>query len=262
MSANKFIHKLLFNTEEKKLSENKVQSKEKVVLLSADEKKKLATPKRIIACVLWLVALIAEVIAILFLFGKIVPPGNVLYWLIGAIALDLILVIAAAQLWKKANHIDPASEKNKFKFFMWNNFGVLMAIVCFLPLLILILTNKNLKGSDKTILAIVTVVALLAGGLLSVDWNPVSQEQQAAAEQQILASGSDVVLVTTFGHRYHASVPDWENHKDQLCYTIRHSENISQEIISLTTKTPCLICMVPKSAGGEAPEVAPLAPAA
>jgi len=42
-------------------------------------------------------------------------------FLIICIVLDLIFVIIGSLLWKKANHIDPISEKNKTKFWLWNN---------------------------------------------------------------------------------------------------------------------------------------------
>jgi Na+/proline symporter len=84
---------------------------------------KRATTKRIWAIVCWVIAIAFEVIGILKL-------TNVIDWfselelstfLIICIVLDLIFVIIGSLLWKKANHIDPASEKNKTKFWLWNN---------------------------------------------------------------------------------------------------------------------------------------------
>jgi Na+/proline symporter len=84
---------------------------------------KRATNKRIWAIVCWVIAIAFEVIGILKL-------TNVIDWfselelstfLIICIVLDLIFVIIGSLLWKKANHIDPASEKNKTKFWLWNN---------------------------------------------------------------------------------------------------------------------------------------------
>ena len=51
--------------------------------------------------------------------------------------LDLVFVIIGAQLWKKANKIKPASEKNKFLFWLWNNMGVIACAVAFIPFVIL-----------------------------------------------------------------------------------------------------------------------------
>jgi hypothetical protein len=52
-------------------------------------------------------------------------------------------------LWKKANHIDPASEKNKAKFWLWNNLGTILSVLAFLPIIILVFTNKDLDKKSK-----------------------------------------------------------------------------------------------------------------
>jgi len=106
-------------------------------------------------------------------------PG--LYQIIIALVLDLVCVIIGAQLWKKANHIKPASEKNKFLFWLWNNMGLIACAVAFIPFVILALTNKNADKKTKAIATVVAVIALLIGGLASYDYNLVSEEQQKAA---------------------------------------------------------------------------------
>ena len=93
--------------------------------------KKSATTKRIVAVVLWVLALAAEVGAILILNGIwYIPEEQKLYWLIGALAVDLILVIIGSQLWKKSNRLDPASKASKVKFFLWNNMGLIASVIC------------------------------------------------------------------------------------------------------------------------------------
>ena len=52
-----------------------------------------------------------------------------------AIKTTIICLIIGSLLWKKANHIDPASEKNKVKFFLWNNMGLIVAVFAFVPVL-------------------------------------------------------------------------------------------------------------------------------
>ena len=66
-----------------------------------------------------------------------------MYWLIGALVVDLILVIIGSQLWKKANRLDPASKQSSVKFFLWNNMGLIASVICFLPIVILLLANKE-----------------------------------------------------------------------------------------------------------------------
>ena len=58
------------------------------------------------AIVLWVVAIVMEVLALLVVLGKInLKFMPTLYQLIAFLVLDLICVIIGAQLWKKANRI-------------------------------------------------------------------------------------------------------------------------------------------------------------
>ena len=113
--------------------------------------------------------------------------------------LDLICVIIGSTLWKKANHIKPASEKNKFLFWLWNNMGVIVCAVAFIPFVILALTNKEADKKTKAIATVVAIIALLICGVASYDFNPVSEEQQQAAMEAI----SDDVYWSPFGKVYH-----------------------------------------------------------
>lgn len=150
-----------------------------------------AKPRRIGAVILWILAIACEVVAVLNIFNKLeLPKFTQLTWLIILIVLDLIFVVCGSMLWKKANHIDPASEKNKTKFWLWNNLGSIMAVLAFLPLIIIIFTNKDLDGKTKKVAGIVAIVALAGGFLASYDWNPVSSEQLQAAKAEILANGN------------------------------------------------------------------------
>lgn len=161
-----------------------------------------ATGLRIGAVVLWIVALALEVLAVLVLNGtvnlKFMPS---LWQIIIALVLDLICVIIGSQLWKKANHIKPASEKNKLLFWLWNNMGLIVCAVAFIPFVILALTNKEADKKTKAIATVVAIIALLIGGVASYDFNPVSVEQQQAA----MAAISDDVYWSPFGKVYHTS---------------------------------------------------------
>jgi hypothetical protein len=121
------------------------------------------------------------------------------------IILDLIFVVLGSVLfWKKANRLDPASEKDKVRFFLQNQLGVIMAILAFLPLIILILTNKDLDDKQKGILGAVAGVALLVAGYFGIDFNPPSIEQYTAEIERMeeLTGGNDVFWTRT-GVRYH-----------------------------------------------------------
>lgn len=175
-----------------------------------------ATGLRIGAVVLWLVAIAFEVVAVMMLNGTInLGFMSTLTQIIIVLVLDLICVIIGSQLWKKANHIKPASEKNKLKFWLWNNMGVIACAVAFIPFVILALTNKEADKKTKAIATVVAVIALLIGGVASYDFNPVSEEQQQAAMSAI----SDDVYWSPFGKVYHTH-DDCQslNQSDELTY--------------------------------------------
>ena len=166
-------------------------------------KKQRATGLRVVAFILWALAIAAEVIAILILNGTIYTGDQLTIWLIAALAVDLVLVIIGSQLWKKANHIDPASEKDKVKFWLWNNMGVIISVIAFLPIIILILRNNDIDPKIKKLAGIVAVAALVVAALASYDWNPASEESLAEANDQIDSIGADTVYWTPFGQKYH-----------------------------------------------------------
>ena len=157
-------------------------------------------PWRIWAVVLWVVAIGFEVLAVLILNGTINWTFMSSLWqIIIALVLDLACVITGSQFWKKANRIKPASEKNKLKFWLWNNMGVIVCAFAFIPFVILALTNKEADKKTKTVATVVAVIALLIGGLFSYDFDPVSQEDLEAASSAI----TDDVYWSAFGKVYH-----------------------------------------------------------
>ena len=168
------------------------------------------------AVALWVTALVCEIVAVMIYSGKINWTFVATIWqIIAALMLDLALVVTGAQLWKKANHIKPASEKNKFTFWLWNNMGVVACAVCFIPFIIIALLNKETDKKTKTVAVAVAVVALLISGVASYDWNPVSEEMQQAAINAI----ADDVYWSPFGKVYHTH-DDCQslNQSDQLTY--------------------------------------------
>lgn len=178
--------------------------------------------KRIIAIVLWIVAIIFEALAVMSLmqssplYGKL-PFFDPLVWMIIFLVLDLICVIIAGQLWKKANHIDPPSEKNKFEFFVKSQLGAILSVIAFLPFLILALLDENADQRTKTIAAIVAAIALAVGVGTSADFNPVSSEDLEAMNQNAIELGDGTVYWTEHGSVYHLN-PN--------CHTILDSKTI------------------------------------
>ena len=170
-------------------------------LTKAEEKSK-ATTLRIVAVILWVLAIGFEVVAILSLLKALYISWLPQMWcMIIAIVLDLICCIIAGLLWKKASFLDPFKKtNNKVGFVILNQLGVIMAVVCFLPLIILLFTNKDkMDKKSRIIVTIVAIIALLVAGLFGANFNPISAEEKAAAEEQLTGT----VYWTTYGHKYH-----------------------------------------------------------
>lgn len=206
---------------------------------AAAPNKKSATGKRIAAVILWVLALAAEVGAILMLNGRwYIPEDQKMYWLIGALVIDLILVIIGSQLWKKSNRLDPASKQSSVKFFLWNNMGFIAAVVCFLPVVILLLANKDLDAKTKKIVTVVAVIALILASVFSIDFNPVSAEELAEAQQTV---GNGSVYWTQFGKSYHL---------DPNCHTLMRSSKVYRGTIEKAFEAnrtdPCDFCALDK----------------
>ncbi len=174
---------------------------------SKGDSKERAKTKRILAIVLWILAIVCEIFGILRLTDKITWLDKVPF-VIGAIVLHLALFIPGSLLWKKANHIDPISEKNKVGFWCWNNLGTILSVLAFLPIIIFVLMNKDLDKKDKTIVTAVAAVALLIAGISSYDFNPVSSEDLERAQKEVIAEvGVDKVYWAKTGKKYHVD-PD------------------------------------------------------
>ncbi len=101
------------------------------VFTPSEENSKKAKMNRILSAILWAAGIGIEIFAIIKL--KEVPINMTL--MIILIVAILILVVIANILWKKANRLDPASEKNKTKFFIQNQLGLIISVLVFEDLL-------------------------------------------------------------------------------------------------------------------------------
>jgi hypothetical protein len=163
--------------------------------------KQQATTYRLIALVLWIAAIAIEGVAI-FVVLKQHSVNMVL--LIGSIVVIAVLSIIGSFLWKRANDADPASKSEPIRFFVQNQLGAIIAIIAFLPLIVMIFTNKNMAGQQKTVAGGIAIVALVVAGLAGVSWNPPSTEQYTTETNTVVQyTGHDLVYWTKDGSVYH-----------------------------------------------------------
>lgn len=168
------------------------------------ESKGKATKFRIIAAILWVLAIGTEAFAIFWLLRQVPFETWHLILLIGLLVVIGALAVTGSMLWKKANRFDPASKKDTVRFFIQNQLGVIISIIAFLPLIILIFMNKDMDGKQKGIAGGIAIVLLVAAGLLSADWDAPSTEAYAQDTAAVVfLTGADEVTWTKSGSVYH-----------------------------------------------------------
>ena len=174
------------------------------VFEASPESKASAKRLRLFAILAWVLAMAGQVFAILKLIHD-----ETLVWLIVAIVVILALAITGSWLWKKANRLDPASEQDKVRFFIQNQLGAILGVLAFLPMVMLILTNKEVSGKTKGIAGVIAIVAMLVAGVTGIDFNPPSVEKytkeinaQTGALKK-LNLNTDLVYWAREGNKYH-----------------------------------------------------------
>ncbi|EGD55751.1 hypothetical protein [Gordonia neofelifaecis] len=190
---------------------------------ASPEAESAALRLRIVAALLWAVAIAGEVVAILWVLRQ----DPIKMWLL----IVMIVVIGAfavggSLLWKKANRLDPASEKDKVRFFVQNQLGVIITVIAFLPLIVLIFLNKDLDGKQKGIAGGVAIVVAVLVGAASADWNPPSVEQYSVETNVVQQlTGENEVYYTKGGSVFHvcADVPDLRRSKQISAGTVEQA---------------------------------------
>ena len=164
---------------------------------------------RIGAIILWVLALAAEVGAF-FAFSYAMRNQALtladleMQLLVGALVLDAIFCIIAAQLWKKANHIRPNLSDSKLVRTLWHQLGVIMVLICFLPIGIFLLAKSDkLNKKTKTILIALLAALFLGAGAASVDYHQPTEAQVQQMQQEAQAEAVGEVYWTKFGKSYH-----------------------------------------------------------
>lgn len=191
--------------------------------------KATATRFRWIAGALWALAIIGEAVAIFWLLrqrvfvgedGTLVrnPDTGLLeeqgvtaqfpQWafitLLVMLAVIAALSIIGSILWKKANRLDPARKSDTVRFFVQNQLGAIIAVVAFLPLIILIFLNKDMDKGQKTTAGIVGIALAALAVVLGIDFNPPSVEKYTADQSTVIQLlGKDEVVWVDGGSVYH-----------------------------------------------------------
>jgi len=187
---------------------------------------------RIIALALWIVAIGLEALSI---FRVLRPPFDQLaaahgfptwrWWLlIGLIVVIGVMSIVGSQFWKRANRSDPASSSQPVRFFVQNQLGAIIALIAFVPLVIMVFLNKDMNSKQRGVAGGIGVVVALAAILLGIDFTPLSQEQ-AAVESQVVTqlTGQDEVWWSAGGGVMH------------LCQGVSALQNVTTEVSHGTT---------------------------
>ncbi|WP_316862355.1 hypothetical protein [uncultured Cohaesibacter sp.] len=143
----------------------------------ASQKQKSSAKKlRIFAAICWLIAIGTEIAGIVLLLKNKFDQGN-LPLLIGILVGIAVFAIGGSLLWKAANKHNPASKSEKFKFFIQNQLGAIITLIAFLPLLVLILMDKDMDPKNKKIAGGIGAVLVVVATMFGISFDPPSIEQ-------------------------------------------------------------------------------------
>ncbi len=136
---------------------------------------------RIFALLSWAVAIGGEITGIYLLkqgkFNAGTAANGNLPLLIGILVGIAVFAIAGSMMWKAANRHNPASRADGFRFFVQNQLGAIIGLIAFLPLIVLILMDKNMDPKNKQIAGGIGAALALVATLMGVSLKPPSVEQ-------------------------------------------------------------------------------------
>jgi hypothetical protein len=143
---------------------------------ATQDQKSSATRLRLFAVLCWIVAIGGEIAAIYLFYQHKFDHGNMLL-LIGFLVGIAVFAIAGNLLWKAANRHDPARESDTARFFFQNQLGAIITLIAFLPLVFLILSDKDMDPQTKKVAGGIGVVLAVIATLIGVSFKPPSVEQ-------------------------------------------------------------------------------------
>lgn len=237
-----------------------------------------ATKLRLIAAGLWAVAITAEAVAIFWLLrqrettgdgelrrdpdsGLLVADGvetTFPQWAFVTLLVMLVVIAALAIggsiLWKKANRLDPAERSDTVRFFVQNQLGAIIAVVAFLPLIVMIFLNKDMDGRQKGIAGAVGVVLAVIATIVGVDANPPSVEKYTADQSTVIQLlGADVVTWVDGGKVFHVcdQVPDIQTGSEIRYGTTAQAVEAGKQRLTLKFASELEKCGLPVPANSD-----------
>ncbi|GAA3925316.1 hypothetical protein [Microbacterium soli] len=236
------------------------------------EAKKKATTFRWIAVALWALAIAGEAVGIFWLLRQRVvttegglerdPETGLLQEQVAAssfpqwafITLLVLLVVIAALsitgsvLWKKANRLDPARKSDTFRFFVQNQLGAIIAIIAFVPLIILIFLNKDMDKGQKATAGIAGIVLAAIAAYFGADFTPASVEQYTADQSTVIQLlGQDEVTWVSGGSVYHVcdEVSDIQTGSEIMSGTTAEAVEAGKQRLTLKFASELRTCDLP-----------------
>lgn len=156
--------------------------------------KQQASSARIIALVLWVLAIAGEAFIIFWVLKQ--PHVNMVLLIGGIVVIGVLAVLGDLQ-WKRANQLDPASTSEPLRFFIQNQLGAIISLIAFLPMVIMIFLNKNMTGQQKGLAGGVGIVVLVIAAFMGISFKPPSVEQYATTANAMTAVAQSSLVPLT-----------------------------------------------------------------
>ncbi|MBN9304749.1 MAG: hypothetical protein BGO82_11425 [Devosia sp. 67-54] len=131
---------------------------------------------RLFAAIAWIIAIAGECYGVWLIYHRAFDQGGQPL-LLGLLIGIAVFAIAGNLFWKAANRRDPARASDTARFFFQNQLGAIISVIAFLPLLVLIFTDKNMDPRTKQVGGSVGAVLLVLATVLGINFQPPSVEQ-------------------------------------------------------------------------------------
>ncbi|MFD5225258.1 hypothetical protein ACFWHT_06490 [Microbacterium sp. NPDC058342] len=238
---------------------------------TADAKRQ-ATRLRWIAAVLWAIAIAGEAVAIFWVLRQRDVPadtgltrnpetglleqqatgGTFPQWAFITLLVMLVVIaalsITGSLLWKSANRLDPARKSDTVRFFVQNQLGAIIAVIAFLPLIILIFLNKDMDKGQKTTAGAIGIVLAAVAVFFGISFTPPSVEKYTADQSTVIMMlGEDQVTWVAGGGVYHVCdrVSDIQTGSEIMTGTTAEAIEAGKQRLTLKFASELRACDLP-----------------